>query len=214
MKLRILAFCVCACVLAASAQDKKPVDHSGKASKKSGQSQAATGMATKQASEMQKAIQAVHGTWATRGVMEKSPMMPNGGSDTGTAVFKPGPGGLSMIQDYHSKGALGDFHGMSLIWFDPKDQMFHSMWCDSMTPSGCADSGTGKWEGDKIVLNTKMDVGGGKMMDMRATLGPFEGNTFQYVEEMGDNGQYNKFMTITYTKKSGPAAATKPNPKM
>lgn len=214
MKLRILAFCVCACVLAASAQDKKPVDHSGKASKKSGQSQAATGMATKQASEMQKAIQAVHGTWATRGVMEKSPMMPNGGSDTGTAVFKPGPGGLSMIQDYHSKGALGDFHGMSLIWFDPKDQMFHSMWCDSMTPSGCADSGTGKWEGDKIVLNTKMDVGGGKMMDMRATLGPFEGNTFQYVEEMGDNGQYNKFMTITYTKKSGAPAATKPNPKM
>jgi hypothetical protein len=196
------------------AQDKTPADHSGKASKKSGQSEAATGMATKQANEMQKAIQAVQGTWTTKGVIEKSPMMPNGGTDTGTAVFKPGPGGLSMTQDYHSKGALGAFHGFSLIWFDPKDQMFHSMWCDSMTASGCADSGTGKWDGDKIVLNTKMDVGGGKMADVRATLGPFQGNTFQYVEEMGDNGQYKKFMTITYTKKSGAPAATKANPKL
>jgi Protein of unknown function (DUF1579) len=210
--------CIAVFALALAAQDKKPADHGpnakGKAKAEQTEPQGAPGgMMTKQAAEMHKAIQAMQGTWATKGVLEKSEMMPNGGTDTGTSVFKPGPGGLSLTQDYHSKGSLGEFHGYSLIWFDPKDSMFHSMWCDSMTPSGCAEAGTGKWEGDKIVLNTKMDMGG-KSMDMRGTLGPFEGNTFKYVEEVGDNGQYKPNMTITYTKKSGPPAATKANPKM
>jgi hypothetical protein len=210
--------CVLAGWLVLAAQDKKPADHSAKGAKKSTaeqaqQSGAPGGMATKQAAEMQKAIQAMQGTWATKGVIEKSPMMPTGGTDSGTSTIKPGPGGLSLTQEYHSKGSLGDYHGMSLIWFDPKDSMFHSMWCDSMTPSGCADSGTGKWEGDKIVLNMKGEMNG-QSFEMRGTLGPFQGNTFKYFEELKQGDKYTPNMTITYTKKSGAAAATKPNPKM
>jgi len=50
---------------------------------------------------------------------------------------------------------------------------------------------------------------------MRSTIGPFEGNSFKYAEEIGEGGQFKPSMTITYTKKSGAApAATKPNPKM
>jgi Protein of unknown function (DUF1579) len=223
MKLRSFAFtgamCVLALALAVWGQDKKPVDHGpkGKGKAKAEQSQGQqgmTGMATKQAAEMQKALQQMQGTWSTKGVMEKSDFMPQGATDTGTAVFKPGPGGMSMVQEYHSKGGMGDFHGMGVTWFDPKDQMFHSIWCDSMSPNGCADSGTGKWEGDKIVMNTKFDMGG-KSYDMHSTIGPFEGNTFKYSEEVGENGQLKPAMTITYTKKSGAAAeAKKANPKM
>jgi uncharacterized protein DUF1579 len=218
MKLRSVALCVLAGVLALAAQDKKPADHSGKAKGKAkaehSQEQGAPGgTATKQAAEMQKALQAMQGTWSTKAVFEKSEMMPNGGTDTGTAVFKPGPGGLSMTQEYHSKGAMGNFHGMGLTWFDPKDGNFHSIWCDGMTPSGCAEAGVGKWDGDKIVMNTKFDMGG-KSLDMHSTLGPFEGNTFTYHEDVGENGQLKPMMTITYTKKSGAPAATKPNPKM
>jgi hypothetical protein len=208
---------VLACVLSVCAQDKKPIDHSGKKSAKQSGSQtqqaAAGGMATKQAAEMQKALDALQGTWSTKGVMEKSDFMPNGGSDAGTAVFKPGPGGLSLTEDYNSKGSLGNYRGLGVIWFDPKDQMFHAVWCDGMTPSGCADIGTGKWEGDKMVFNGKMNMGE-KAYDVRATMGPFEGNTFKYVEEVGENGQFKPSMTITYFKKSGAPTATKPNTKM
>src|SRR5690349_7967031 len=134
MKLRSIAFCVLACVLVVAAQDKKPADHSGKSkpAAKADKSQPQgmpEGMMTKQAAEMQKALQAMQGTWSTKAVFEKSDFMPNGGTDTGTAVFKPGPGGLSLTQDYHSKGSMGDFHGMGLTWFDPKDGNFHSIWC-------------------------------------------------------------------------------------
>jgi hypothetical protein len=132
--------------------------------------------------------------------------MPNGGTDTGTAVFKPGPGGLSMIQEYQSKGSMGPFKGMGLTWYDPKDQMFHTMWCDSMSPSGCAEAGKGKWEGDKIVMNGQFDMNGQKL-DVKSTLGPFSGNSFQYHEDVGQNGELKPMMTITYTKK-GPATAS------
>ena len=68
MKLRSIALCVLACVLAASAQDKKPADHSGKTkaktqAKEQSQPAAPGGMATKQAAEMQKALEAMQGTW-------------------------------------------------------------------------------------------------------------------------------------------------------
>src|ERR1051325_7915361 len=101
MRLRSVVLCVLACALALAAQDKKPADHSAKAKQKSCSEQAQQqgapgGMMTKQAAEMQKALKAMQGTWATKAVFEKSDFMPNGGTDTGTAVFKPGPGGLSM----------------------------------------------------------------------------------------------------------------------
>jgi hypothetical protein len=216
MRLRSIAFCVLAGVLALSAQDKKPADHSGKPKSAGNAANAKPqgmpeGMMTKQAAEMQKAIKAMQGTWSTKAVFEKSDFMPNGGTANGTATFKPGPGGLSMQQDYHSTGAMGDFRGLSIVWFDPKDQMFHSLWCDGMTPSGCTDSGTGKWDGDKIVINAKSEFAG-KSFDMRSTIGPFNGNTFTYAEEMGENGQFKPSMTITYTKKAGGAAPAKAKP--
>jgi Protein of unknown function (DUF1579) len=207
MQVRTIALFALTAVLAVNAQDKKPADHSGKKSKTQTSAQAAPGgMMTKQADEMKKALNAMQGTWSTKGVFEKSDFMPEAGTDVGTAVFKPGPGGLSMMQQYQSKGAMGPFKGFGLTWFDPKDQMFHSMWCDSMSPQGCAEAGKGKWDGDKIVLDGKFDMNG-QSYDMHSTIGPFNGNTFKYSEEVGANGQLKPSMTITYTKK-GPATAS------
>ena len=87
---------------------------------------------------MQKLRKIVVGTWSTTEKMEPAPLAPKGATGKGTATFKNGPGGLSLIQDYESSGTMGSFTGHGVMWWDPQAGGFKGIWCDSMTPTGCA----------------------------------------------------------------------------
>ncbi len=136
----------------------------GKPAAKSAQKPTAPAMemVAKPAPEMQKLIKTLAGTWNAAEKHEAMEGMP-AGTSTGTTVFRPGPGRLSLIQDYKSHMAgVGAFTGLGLVWWDPDKKMFTSMWCDSMTPSGCAVGGTGKWEGNDLVFTGEMEINGQK----------------------------------------------------
>ena len=60
---------------------------------------------------MQKLSKMVVGTWSSAEKQEPSPWAPKGATGRGTAVFKNGPGGLSVIQDYKSSSGMGSFAG-------------------------------------------------------------------------------------------------------
>src|SRR5689334_21951304 len=113
--------------------------------------------------EMQKLTKMLAGTWSTAEKFEVNEMMPQGGKGSGTAVIKPGPGGLSLVEDYHSHGGLGSFSGHGVFWWDEKAKGYRSVWCDTMTPGGCAvANGLGSWEGDSLVFNDEQDMMGKK----------------------------------------------------
>jgi hypothetical protein len=117
-------------------------------------------------------------------------------------VFRPGPGKLSLIEDYKANMAgMGAFSGMGVVWWDPAANEYKSMWCDSMTPGGCAPSGTGKWEGDSLVFNGDMEMAGQKHT-MKSTYADFKSNSVTFSMEVDGKPS----MTIKYTK----AAAAKP----
>ncbi len=164
------------------------------------------------APEMTKLIKSLSGTWAVAEKHYPNPMMPNGGTGKGTATLTPGPGGLSLVEKYHSVGAMGgNFNGMGVFWWDPKAQAYRGLWCDNLTPSGCDASGTTKWEGDNLVGNMEGDMNGQKMVT-RFTYSDWKPNSFVMTMEMGpDSSSLKKAMTITYTK-AGMAAAKMEKP--
>jgi hypothetical protein len=151
--------------------------------------------------EMTKMIKVMSGTWTVTEKEDPGPMFPNGGSGKGTATLTPGPGGLSLMEKYHSSGAMGpNFTGLGTFWWDPKAQAYRVVWCDNMTPTGCDNSGMTKWDGDKLVGTMQSDMGG-QMMTTRYTYSDWKPNSFVMTMEMGsDANSLKPAMTITYTK--------------
>ncbi len=180
-----------------------------KADKKGAAKPEAAGPAmAKPAPEMTRLIKMFAGAWTSTEKFEPSPMMPKGGSSQGTAVFKAGPGGNSLIEEYSSPhGAMGAFHGLGVTWWDAKAGAFKGTWCDSMT-NDCMVGGM-KWQGDKIVgVPQTMDMGGQQMV-MTSEYRDIKPNSITYTMGMGPTAEQAKTtMTIIYSKagKTAPAA--------
>ncbi|MBZ5647826.1 MAG: DUF1579 domain-containing protein [Acidobacteriia bacterium] len=164
-------------------------------------------MAAKPAPEMTKLIKMFSGTWTSTEKFEPGPMMPKGGTSKGTATFKAGPGGNSLIEEYSSPhGAMGAFHGHGVTWWDAKAGAYKGTWCDSMAPD-CMVGGM-KWDGDNIVaIPQEMDMGGQKMV-MTSKYSDIKPDSITFTMGMGPTAaQAKTTMTIVYTKQGGMAAA-------
>ena len=61
--------------------------------------------------EMTKLIQMMSGNWTVSEKQFPNPMMPNGGTGEGTASLTPGPGGLSLMENYQTTSGMGSFKG-------------------------------------------------------------------------------------------------------
>lgn len=60
------------------------------------------------------------GTWSIKIKDEPSKEMPQGGTGEGTQVWRPGPGGRSIIEEEHWRNPPGEFDGFSVGWWDAK----------------------------------------------------------------------------------------------
>jgi len=196
----LAAFCCTTLVAQDAMAPAKP-----KAAKPAGEKQAAGAMPMpKPAPEMTKLIKTLSGNWSITEKHEVNPMMPNGGEGKGTARIWAGPGGMSLMENYSSSGAMGSFKGMGTWWWDPKAQVYHGLWCDNMTPNGCDTSGSTKWEGDNLVGTMQGDMNG-QPMTMKFIYSDFKPDSFVMTMEMGpDAGKMQKTMTVTYTKAAAP----------
>ncbi len=158
-------------------------------------------------SELQKYADMVLGTWTVQESHEGSEMMPAGIS-TGTAMFRNGPGGYSVVENMSLNGSMGKFTGMGVVWYDAKDQLYKGLWCDSQSPA-CDTSFSAKWEGDKLIATGSSEMPGGKMY-MREEYTDISPNGFTFTMYGGpDQNSLKKFMTMRYTRKSGPRPASK-----
>src|SRR5712692_3761717 len=99
----------------------------------------------KPAAEM-KELRDFIGVWTSDEKFEPSPMMPPGGTGTGTNTTRLGPGGFSVLMDQRSKSAMGPFSGHGVFTWDPNDKVYRFVWTDSMTPGVVIE--TGRKDGD------------------------------------------------------------------
>src|SRR5262249_38519461 len=74
--------------------------------------------------EMQKLSKLYVGSWTYTETYPKSAMAPNGGTNTGVYTSELGPGGNSIINHFHSKGPVGEFDGMLIMTWDPKEKAY------------------------------------------------------------------------------------------
>ena len=162
---------------------------------------------SKPAPEMTKLIKMFSGTWTSAEKFEPGPMMPKGGSSTGSAVFKAGPGGNSLIEEYSSPhGAMGPFQGHGVTWWDAKAGAYKGTWCDSMA-NDCMVS-TMKWDGDKLVAAPVETDMGGQKMTMTSQYSEIKPDKITFEMGMGPSAdKAQKTMTIVYTKKGSGSAA-------
>jgi hypothetical protein len=142
------------------------------------------------------------GTWSTQETFEKSPMMPEGGSATGTNVTRLGPGGFSIIMDHNSKSAMGNFRGHAVETWDPNEKVYKMVWVDSMTPG--AVMSTGKKEGDALVYRGETMMMG-KKVSFRDVISDKTPTSFTLTSYMNDGSGEKKSMTIKFTKQESAA---------
>jgi hypothetical protein len=99
--------------------------------------------------EMQRLSKLYVGTWTYTETYPKSAFSPNGGVNTGVYTSELGPGGNSIINHFHSKGPVGDFEGMIVMTWDPKESAYKGYVFGDSFPAAVVQ--TGRWENDALV---------------------------------------------------------------
>src|SRR5262249_17703691 len=101
------------------------------------------------------------GTWKAIDTYEKSTFAPNGGSGSGTYKTVLGPGGFSLLTDYHYQGPQGESSGHEVITWDQKRKHYVGYAVTSTSP-GCIVV-SGNWEGANLILSGEFEVRGMKV---------------------------------------------------
>ena len=117
--------------------------------------------------EMQKLSKLYVGRWDYTETYPKSATAPNGGTNTGIYTSELGPGGNSIFNHFHSKGPVGEFDGVLVITFDPKEKAYKAYVFGDSFPTAVAE--TGQWEDDVLVFRFELSMGGTKIALRNAT---------------------------------------------
>jgi Protein of unknown function (DUF1579) len=206
-KIAILIMAMCTFGVAQDkTADKKPAGKSAMAHDKD-KSPAAAMPQPKPAPEMEPVLKTV-GNWSATITNEPSPWSPKGSVDKGSMSVTKGPGGLSVVQDFRSKGAMGAYQGHGIIYWDNLAKKQKSLWCDNM--SGCSE-GVATTEGDKKWSTEMMSEFQGKKMKTisKGTVADDGNSMHEEFLQSADGGPEKKIMTIDY-KRAGKAMAAKP----
>jgi hypothetical protein len=210
MKRTLILLAVALLTVAAMAQEKPAAKAAKPATPKAQGTQGGMPPLPKPSPEMRKLAQTLAGKWTVDVKTEAMQGMP-ASEAKGEATFTRGPGGLSLLETFRSEGGMGSFRGHGVTYWDDKDKSYTGLWCDTMTPAGCASGGASKWEGDKIVGYMEMPDPSGKVQKYRMTYSDIKPDSVTFTMDAPDGSNYKTIMTIVYTRAA--AEASKPAAK-
>ena len=139
------------------------------------------------------------GEWDYTENYEKSPSYPSGGKNTGVYSSTPGPGGNSLVQHFHSLGPMGDFEGLIVMTWDPKEKAYKGYLFGNDFP-GCVVE-TGQFEGDTLVYRAEFSIGAMKFAIRNTTklVAPGKISSSEYLAANG--APERLLLTVEATKK-------------
>jgi hypothetical protein len=163
--------------------------------------------------EIKRLVEAFSGTWSISVKVEPNESLRKGGVGTGEEVWRPGPGGLSLIEDYHSTGDEGEISGLGVSWWDHDEQRYQVLWCVSSNPEGCIVMKQGaRWEGREIVA-TDESVKNGKTFAFKEVFSDITPTSFKQTLYQGESGsELKRVVTILATKLAPPSRSTTESP--
>ena len=124
------------------------------------------GAASRSAPEMEK-LKFYLGEWDYTETYGRSAAYPNGGKNTGVYSSTLGPGGNSLINHFHSQGPVGDFEGLMIMTWDPKEKAYKAYVFGNDFPGAIVE--TGQFEGDTLTYRSEFSTGGAKLALRNAT---------------------------------------------
>jgi len=150
--------------------------------------------------EMVRLTKALAGTWSITFRREPSVQAPKGEIAKGEEVWRPGPGGFSLIEDYRSSGELGKHRGLEVAWWDEAARMYQVLWCDNAGPPACLMIKHGmNWEGDDLVARNEWREDG-KTFVSKEVFSDITPRSFKQIVYEGESGGESKFFTILALK--------------
>jgi hypothetical protein len=135
------------------------------------------------------------GTWKSHESFEANKFLKSGLSGAGVFVVRVGPGGNSVIFDYKSKSAMGDYSSVRTIYWDTKAKAYRAFYCDSLQPTGCGEVGTGNWRGGDLVFETST-MGPDGVMRTRETFKLSGRDRYTFSLDLLDGVKANRSLTI------------------
>jgi hypothetical protein len=165
------------------------------------QSSDATSPSATQHPEIRRLVRALSGKWSLTLHLEPTERLPKGGGGKGEEIWRSGPGGLSLIEDYHSTGDEGEISGLGVVWWDNDAQRYQVLWCDNGSPEGCAVIKQGaEWEGSQLVAVDEW-LKDGKKITLKELFSDFTPTSFKQTLYQGESGgEFKQFISILATK--------------
>jgi hypothetical protein len=115
--------------------------------------------------QIEKLLHAFEGTWSIKEELVPDAASPSGATGEGKIVWRRGPGGFSVIEDYQSKQGSREIVGLAVFWWDEAAQGYRTIWCDSTNPGGCINfKNVARWAGEQLVLVEDYEVNGKKFI--------------------------------------------------
>jgi hypothetical protein len=157
--------------------------------------------ATQQHPEIRRLVGALSGKWSITLNFEPTEGLPKGGGGKGEEVWRSGPGGLSLIEDYHSTGDEGEISGLGVVWWDNDAERYQVLWCDNGSPDGFVVIKHGaEWEGSQLVAVDEW-LKDGKKITPKEVFSDFTPTSFKQTLYQGESGgELKKFISILATK--------------
>lgn len=101
------------------------------------------------------------GTWIATDTYERTQFTPNGGTGSGEYKTVLGPGGFSLLTDYHYRSPQGESSGHQVITWSPGRSAY--VGCVVTSTSTGLVFLSGNWEGENLVLSGEFKAHGLKV---------------------------------------------------
>jgi hypothetical protein len=109
--------------------------------------------------EMRRIVNALSGRWSFTETSVPRPGASNTSRSRGEEVWHTATGGLTLVEDNHTKSATGDSYDTAVIWWDGKAQKIRGIWCSDINDEGCNGFDV-RWDGDDVVMAGEWELGG------------------------------------------------------
>jgi len=196
--MRRMALCLAAALLCGSAALAQQAAVAGQ------------GAAAKPSDKIQSLVRALAGRWSTQEKYEPGFLTPNGGTGHGETIFRAGPGGFTLIEEYRAQTPAGQLFGLGIIWFDNSRGLQH-MWCINVYPDGCEmfppppQQGP-QWDGRTLVLHLESERDGKKLV-FNEVFSDIKSDSFTQTATVGEDGAPPKLWLTIHSTRIGGAKA-------
>jgi hypothetical protein len=153
--------------------------------------------------EMQSLIKALSGRWSLV-VQSAGSATPSKGEET----WRPGPGGLTFIEEETLNIPSHDVFLLGVLWWDGNTKSFHGMECNNGLSYVCDIKGsltdiTLQWDGKQLVL-IEQENHNGKKSVWREAFSEITANSFTQTGDSTDaDGHSTRLLTIHATRMPG-----------